>query len=91
MLLLWLGTQNVECLQIFQPPPKIDENSNSAFGIYQNLYKWGMGSSTLGSHLDPNDPTIWDISPRTQGNTNSLPVKGENYPNFIILMTVVSR
>lgn len=76
-------SQTWNVYKLLQPPPKIDENSNSAFGIYQNFYKWGMGMvAHWGSHLDPNDPTIWDISPRTQGNTGNLPIKGENYPSF---------
>lgn len=37
-------------------------------------YKWNFELVTIwGSHLTPNDTVVWDISPRTQGNTPPLP------------------
>jgi hypothetical protein len=37
-------------------------------------FKWGHTMvAAWSSHLDPNDPTMWDISPKAMGNINTYP------------------
>ncbi|WP_299556436.1 FG-GAP-like repeat-containing protein [Seonamhaeicola sp.] len=48
-------------------------------------YKWGFSLvSVWGSHLDPNDGVLWDISPKSIGNLdiNNFPQSFEDHPNF---------
>ncbi|MDW3195403.1 MAG: T9SS type A sorting domain-containing protein [Cytophagales bacterium] len=49
------------------PPPLFSDEDNS-------LYKWGFELVAIwGSHLDPADEVMWDISPGRIGNVPSLP------------------
>ncbi len=46
-------------------------------------FQWGHAMVAVwSSHLDPADTTMWDISPKTQGNRNVLPANVTDYPNF---------
>ncbi len=48
-------------------------------------YKWGFSLVSIwGSHLDPNDGVIWDVSPAGMGNltTGEFPGSWEMYPDF---------
>ncbi|WP_026753855.1 FG-GAP-like repeat-containing protein [Sediminibacter sp. Hel_I_10] len=50
-----------------------------------DAYKWGFSLvSVWGSHLDPSDNVIWDISPKTLGNIplNDLPTSYSEFPQF---------
>lgn len=50
-----------------------------------DAYKLGFSMVSIwGSHLDPSDGVIWDISPGAIGNTDisSFPTDFSNYPNF---------
>ncbi|MEZ4911426.1 MAG: T9SS type A sorting domain-containing protein [Saprospiraceae bacterium] len=68
---------------LLPPPPYIEEPTNAAFSPFQNFYKWGFGLVThWGSHLDPNDPLVWDISPKTQGNAVDIPQNYTEYPSY---------
>lgn len=49
----------------------------------ENPYKWGHTMvSVWASHLDPNDTTMWDISPASIGNISSYPTELTDYPDF---------
>jgi hypothetical protein len=53
-------------------PPKLDTvNALSASSQY---FKWGHEMvAAWSAHLDPNDPTMWDISPKAMGNNLTYP------------------
>lgn len=63
------------------PPPMLDPEVPSDI---ENLYKWGFAMvSVWQSHLDPNDTTMWDISPGARGNLGmNYPTEFEDYPDF---------
>ena len=68
---------------VLPPPPYIEADANAAYAPYQNFYKWGFGLVLhWGSHLDPNDPTLWDISPKVQGAALEIPKKHTDYPSY---------
>ncbi|MFK7782149.1 FG-GAP-like repeat-containing protein [Psychroserpens sp.] len=63
-------------------PPYLSllENNSSS-----EAYKLGFSMVSIwGSHLDPNDGVLWDISPGAIGNTNidEFPTEYQDYPNF---------
>ena len=61
-------------------PPIIDITDNSAMS---REYKWGMALvSKWSSHLDKDDPTMWDISPASLGNIQSYPTTIEGLRDF---------
>ncbi|NNK81295.1 MAG: hypothetical protein HKO93_07340, partial [Flavobacteriales bacterium] len=63
------------------PPPKIGLEGDAE----TDLYRWGFDLvAKWSSHLDPDDPTIWDISPASIGNIpfETLPENYEDYPDF---------
>ncbi|NNC95733.1 MAG: T9SS type A sorting domain-containing protein [Chitinophagales bacterium] len=61
-------------------PPLIDINNSMGTN---DAYKWGFSLvSTWSSHLDPADTTVWDISPASIGNVQSLPTEIDSYPSF---------
>lgn len=63
-------------------PPYID-NTNST--PTSEAYKWGFSLVSIwGSHLDPSDGVMWDISPNGIGNIpyESLPTQYSDYPSF---------
>ncbi len=63
------------------PPPF------STIGASDN-YRWGFSLvSAWSSHLDSNDPTMWDISPASLGNISSLPNSADDYPSFYNLIS----
>lgn len=58
------------------PPPR-------AQGINADLFKWNHALVAIWSgHLDQNDGVMIDISPATNGNTQTLPVTFDEYPDF---------
>lgn len=62
-------------------PPYLDA-SNTAMS---DLYKLGFSQVAIwGSHLDPSDGVLWDISPNSIGNIpiSSFPTSYEDYINF---------
>ncbi len=53
-------------------PPLL--NTSNANDSASQILKWGHSMvSVWSSHLDPSDPTIWDISPHSKGNIQSYP------------------
>ena len=61
-------------------PPYLDPNVQSGL---ESLYKWNhLMVSVWQSHLDPNDETLWDISPATIGNVANLPQTFEEHVDF---------
>lgn len=62
------------------PPPYLDENSNDEGSAF---YKWAFElTAKWSSHLDSDDPTIWDISPASIGNVTHLPTTWEGMKEF---------
>ena len=62
------------------PPPFID-----TLGTREGdeFYRWGFSMVTVWqSHHDPNDETLWDISPASIGNVESLPTSFDQYETF---------
>lgn len=67
------------------PPPYIGSPSSSD----SDAYKLGFSMVSIwGSHLDPSDGVLWDISPRAIGNIpiSSFPTSYQEYPNFYKLI-----
>lgn len=66
------------------PPPYLDTLHQSGLS---DLYKWGFTMVPVwGSHLDPEDGVIWDISPASIGSLSALPDSFASYPehyNFL--------
>lgn len=63
-------------------PPYMDNTGNSQSS---DAYKWGFALVSIwGSHLDPADGVLWDISPASIGNipAASLPTNYLQYPSF---------
>ena len=63
-------------------PPNLDLNANTA---NSEIYKWGNSLVSIwGSHLDPIDNVMWDISPKSIGNINisRFPTSFDQYENF---------
>jgi hypothetical protein len=59
-------------------PPTIGTN-----GYLPDEYKWGFSMVSIwGSHLDPSDNVMIDISPASIGNNPTLPANYEDYRNF---------
>ncbi|MCB0510437.1 MAG: vanadium-dependent haloperoxidase, partial [Bacteroidetes bacterium] len=49
----------------------------------ESMYKWSFAMVSIWqSHLDPNDTTIWDISPASLGNNTFYPTMFSDYENF---------
>ncbi|MGJ8592983.1 MAG: T9SS type A sorting domain-containing protein [Aquaticitalea sp.] len=76
--------QNFDCYVYNNPgPPSYIQNSNEN-GI-DDPYKWYFSLvASWSSHLDPEDPTMIDISPAAQGNFNfeNFPETFEEYKAF---------
>ena len=63
-------------------PPFLSLEENNASS---DAYKWGFGMVSIwGSHLDPSDGVLWDISPNNFGNISveNLPTSYNQYSSF---------
>jgi hypothetical protein len=63
-------------------PPYLSTTENNTSS---DAYKLGFSMVSIwGSHLDPSDGVLWDISPSALGNTNidDFPTEYQDYPNF---------
>ncbi len=61
-------------------PPLLD---TTAATEWDDMYKWSfMMVSIWQSHMDPDDPTMWDISPGAKGNIPFYPESFEDFPDF---------
>jgi len=63
-------------------PPYISLSENNADS---DAYKWGFSMvSVWQSHLDISDEVLWDISPKTIGNTDigTFPTNYSDFPSF---------
>jgi len=61
-------------------PPQLDAVNNSGLS---DEYKWGFALvSKWSAHLDPADSVMWDISPASIGNIQSLPTNFTDYDLF---------
>ena len=67
------------------PPPYLDVSNDSSSDAYKNGFSL---VSIWGSHLDPKDGVLWDISPNAIGNIESsqLPRTYGDYMNFYKLI-----
>lgn len=62
------------------PPAFLDTATQTQL---ESLYKWNFTLvSVWQSHLDPEDTTIWDISPASVGNIQSYPTQFIDYDTF---------
>lgn len=60
-------------------PPYLDTENVTG---WENIYKWGFQMVSIWqSHLDPEDETMWDISPGANGNTSWLP-EPQNFDEY---------
>lgn len=60
-------------------PPLIEEAVSSG----ENDYHWGFELVSIwGSHLDPSDGVMWDISPGSSGNISDLPTDFAGHRSF---------
>lgn len=67
-------------------PPYLDNTGTSSAS---EAYKWGFSLvSVWGSHLDPFDGVLWDISPGSIGNLDvaTFPGSYQDYPDFYNLI-----
>ena len=65
-------------------PPYLDIDNG---GSTSDQYRWGFGLvSVWSSQLDPSDGVMWDISPATIGNINSLPTTDAQQRAFYDLL-----
>ncbi|MFD2915997.1 FG-GAP-like repeat-containing protein [Psychroserpens luteus] len=67
-------------------PPYLNLTTNDESS---DAYKLGFSMVSIwGSHLDPSDNVLWDISPGAIGNThiNEFPTNYSDYPNFYNLI-----
>lgn len=61
------------------PPPYYDDFENDL----ADEYVWGFGLVSIwGSHLDPADGVMWDISPASIGNNPEYPTDYKDYRSF---------
>ncbi len=61
------------------PPPYFQEETTNG----ENPYKWGFQLVSIwGSHLDPADGVMWDISPAGIGNLASFPETIDDFPQM---------
>jgi hypothetical protein len=52
-------------------------------GGMDSFYKWNFVLVSIWqSHLDPDDPVVWDISPGTSGNIQAYPTNVQEYYSF---------
>ena len=65
-------------------PPYLDTMN---IGGLSEEYKWGNQLVAIwSSHLDPSDGVLWDISPASIGNNQTLPQSIEEYRTFYNLL-----
>lgn len=65
-------------------PPQLDTTLASG---WNGLYEWNFALVSIwSSHLDPEDTTMWDISPRSIGNIQSYPTTEQEYRAFYNLL-----
>jgi len=61
-------------------PPLMDTANVTGMA---ELYKWNFGLvAAWSSHLSPDDPTVWDISPASIGNVQSYPTSHPSLSSF---------
>jgi len=69
--------------KVFHDPGPPTYIGDSGLTDLDNPYKWGHTMvSVWSSHLDPDDNTLWDISPASIGNISSYPTDINEYADF---------
>lgn len=69
--------------QVFHDPgsPPLMDTVNITSEVESYKYTFEL-VSIWSSHLNPDDPTIWDISPASIGNVQAYPTDFEDFPQF---------
>ncbi len=83
-----LKPRNGHSYRVFHDPGVPPQLSFGTPSATDEFYKWGFSLvSVWGSHLDPKDGVLWDISPNSIGNIQKedFPRSWEEYPNFYAL------
>ena len=78
-------SKNENKYNVYHDPEKPPYLNLENHDVSSDAYKWGFSLISLwGSHLDPSDDVIWDISPKSIGNINNsdFPEKFENHSSF---------
>ena len=58
-------------------PPHLDDPET------RDNYQWGFSLVNMwGSHLDPNDGVLWDVSPASMGNIKAYPTSTDDLKSF---------
>lgn len=81
--LITIKTRNNNNYNVYMDPggPSLIDTNDTA-GL-SSLYKWNFCMvSVWQSHNDPNDTTMWDISPASRGNISGYPLNNDSLPNF---------
>ncbi|MGS2727258.1 FG-GAP-like repeat-containing protein [Psychroserpens sp. BH13MA-6] len=81
--------RNGDTYKVYNDPGDPPYLSLTASNTSGDAYKLGFSMVSIwGSHLDPNDNVLWDISPGAIGNTDiaDFPTNYENYPDFYHLI-----
>ncbi|WP_189683217.1 DUF6851 domain-containing protein [Salibacter halophilus] len=81
--LITVKTRNNNDYNVYMDPggPSLIDTTDTA-GL-SSLYKWNFCMvSVWQSHNDPNDTTMWDISPASRGNISGYPLNNDSLPNF---------
>ena len=77
--------RNGDSYKVYNDPSDPPYLNVSADDESSDAYKLGFSMVSIwGSHLDPSDNVIWDISPSAIGNTDisEFPTSYSDYPNF---------
>ncbi|WP_051229606.1 FG-GAP-like repeat-containing protein [Psychroserpens burtonensis] len=77
--------RNGDAFKVYNDPSDPPYLNVSSDDESSDAYKLGFSMVSIwGSHLDPNDNVLWDISPAAIGNTdiNEFPINYSDYPNF---------
>lgn len=76
-------TRNGDNYQVYHDPGAPAYLDTTLQTQLDSYFKWNFTLvSVWQSHLDPNDPTLWDISPASVGNVQSYPTQLSDYANF---------
>ncbi|OUR99370.1 hypothetical protein A9Q86_12420 [Flavobacteriales bacterium 33_180_T64] len=77
--------RNGDSYRVYNDPSDPPYLSLTSDNVLSDAYKLGFSMVSIwGSHLDPADNVLWDISPGAIGNTDisTFPTSYEDYPNF---------
>jgi hypothetical protein len=82
-------SRNGNSYKVYHDPGAPPYLSTTETSQESEAYKWGYSMVSIwGSHLDPTDNVLWDISPNSIGNVDiaTMPESFESYPDFYNLL-----